>query len=146
MLQEELDKIGKAGAYGLWTASVGTMPISGTAGAVISVTGLSQSFNNLLKNEPPARIRNVNETKLQQMGVAPDLAKRYLDAEELLQNGIDVYTTVNIQHIDSLNDVVAQITRDSFPRPFQARRVGTARSPLLASPGPARSSRLSPPR
>src|SRR5438105_4089748 len=37
--------------------------------------------------------------------------KRYLDAEELLQNGIDVYTTVNIQHIDSLNDVVAQITR-----------------------------------
>ena len=26
-------------------------------------------------------------------------------------NGIDVYTTVNIQHIESLNDVVAQITR-----------------------------------
>jgi two-component system sensor histidine kinase KdpD len=36
--------------------------------------------------------------------------KRYLDAEELLQHGIDVYSTVNIQHIDSLNDVVAQIT------------------------------------
>src|SRR4051794_18955467 len=37
--------------------------------------------------------------------------KRYLDVEELLQLGINVYTTVNIQHIDSLNDVVAQITR-----------------------------------
>src|ERR1700734_2114481 len=37
--------------------------------------------------------------------------KRYLDVEELLNHGIDVYTTVNIQHIDSLNDVVAQITR-----------------------------------
>src|SRR5262245_38924664 len=37
--------------------------------------------------------------------------KRYLDVEELLAHGIDVYTTVNIQHIDSLNDVVAQITR-----------------------------------
>src|SRR6266508_3198172 len=36
--------------------------------------------------------------------------KRYLDAEELLNHGIDVYTTVNIQHIESLNDVVAQIT------------------------------------
>src|SRR5450755_898714 len=36
--------------------------------------------------------------------------KRYLDVEELLSCGIDVYTTVNIQHIDSLNDVVAQIT------------------------------------
>jgi two-component system sensor histidine kinase KdpD len=37
--------------------------------------------------------------------------KRYLDVEELLNSGIAVYTTVNIQHIESLNDVVAQITR-----------------------------------
>src|SRR3984957_9072260 len=37
--------------------------------------------------------------------------KRYLDVEELLNQGIDVYTTLNIQHVESLNDVVAQITR-----------------------------------
>jgi two-component system, OmpR family, sensor histidine kinase KdpD len=37
--------------------------------------------------------------------------KRYLDVEELLQQGINVYSAVNIQHIESLNDVVAQITR-----------------------------------
>ncbi|HUO88196.1 MAG TPA: sensor histidine kinase KdpD [Rhizomicrobium sp.] len=37
--------------------------------------------------------------------------KRYLDVEEILAAGIDVYTTVNIQHIESLNDVIAQITR-----------------------------------
>ena len=36
--------------------------------------------------------------------------KRYLDVEELLDAGIDVYTTLNIQHLESLNDVVAQIT------------------------------------
>ncbi|OSJ08536.1 two-component sensor histidine kinase [Bradyrhizobium canariense] len=36
--------------------------------------------------------------------------KRHLDVEELLSHGIDVYTAVNIQHIESLNDVVAQIT------------------------------------
>src|SRR5271169_2012698 len=36
--------------------------------------------------------------------------KRYLDVEELMSYGIDVYTTVNIQHIESLNDVIAQIT------------------------------------
>jgi two-component system sensor histidine kinase KdpD len=43
---------------------------------------------------------------------APDSRhpKRYLDVEELLNHGVDVYTTVNIQHIESLNDVVAQIT------------------------------------
>jgi two-component system sensor histidine kinase KdpD len=37
--------------------------------------------------------------------------KRYLDVEELLAAGIDVYTTLNIQHVESLNDVVAKITR-----------------------------------
>src|SRR5258708_1151488 len=36
--------------------------------------------------------------------------KRYLDVEGLLSRGIDVYTAVNIQHFESLNDVVAQIT------------------------------------
>jgi two-component system, OmpR family, sensor histidine kinase KdpD len=37
--------------------------------------------------------------------------KRYLDVEELLAAGIDVYATLNIQHVESLNDVIAQITR-----------------------------------
>ncbi len=37
--------------------------------------------------------------------------KRYQDVEELLARGVDVYTTLNIQHVESLNDVVAQITR-----------------------------------
>jgi two-component system, OmpR family, sensor histidine kinase KdpD len=37
--------------------------------------------------------------------------KRYLDVEELIAAGVDVYTTLNIQHVDSLNDVVAKITR-----------------------------------
>jgi two-component system sensor histidine kinase KdpD len=33
-----------------------------------------------------------------------------MDVEELLDAGIDVYTTLNIQHLESLNDVVAQVT------------------------------------
>jgi len=37
--------------------------------------------------------------------------KRYLDVEELLAAGIDVYTTLNVQHVESLNDVVAKITK-----------------------------------
>lgn len=37
--------------------------------------------------------------------------KRYIDVQELLSRGIDVYSTLNIQHVESLNDVVAQITR-----------------------------------
>lgn len=45
--------------------------------------------------------------------------KRYQDVLELLEAGLDVYTTLNIQHLDSLNDIVAQITgtveRDTVP-------------------------------
>jgi two-component system sensor histidine kinase KdpD len=37
--------------------------------------------------------------------------KRWMDVYELLDAGIDVYTTVNIQHVESLNGVVASITR-----------------------------------
>lgn len=37
-------------------------------------------------------------------------AKRYQDVEEILSAGIDVFTTINIQHIESRNDQVAQIT------------------------------------
>lgn len=37
-------------------------------------------------------------------------AKRWQDVEELLQAGINVWTTLNVQHVDSLNDVVARIT------------------------------------
>lgn len=37
-------------------------------------------------------------------------AKRWQDVEEILDAGIDVYSTLNVQHIESLNDVVAQVT------------------------------------
>jgi two-component system, OmpR family, sensor histidine kinase KdpD len=46
-------------------------------------------------------------------------AKRWQDVEELLDAGIDVFTTVNIQHLESLNDKVYEITgvrvRETFP-------------------------------
>jgi two-component system sensor histidine kinase KdpD len=37
-------------------------------------------------------------------------ARRWQDVEELLEAGIDVYTTLNVQHLESLNDVVAIVT------------------------------------
>ena len=45
--------------------------------------------------------------------------KRYQDVEELLEAGVNVYSTLNIQHIESLNDIVYQITgvkvRETLP-------------------------------
>ncbi len=37
--------------------------------------------------------------------------KRWQDVDELLNAGIDVYTTLNVQHVESLNDIVQQITK-----------------------------------
>lgn len=48
--------------------------------------------------------------------------KRWQDIEELLDAGIDVFTTVNVQHLESLNDVVSGVTgiqvRETVPDPF----------------------------
>jgi len=45
--------------------------------------------------------------------------KRYQDVMDILDNGIDVYTTLNVQHIESRSDTVAQITgiavRETIP-------------------------------
>jgi two-component system sensor histidine kinase KdpD len=51
--------------------------------------------------------------------------KRYQDVEELLGSGIDVYTTLNVQHFESLNDVVEKITgirmQETLPDTFLDR-------------------------
>jgi len=51
--------------------------------------------------------------------------RRYQDIEELLDAGINVYTTVNIQHLESLNDLVRQLTnvrvRETVPDSFLDR-------------------------
>ena len=48
--------------------------------------------------------------------------KRYQDVEELLQAGINVFTTVNVQHLESLNDLVSSITgitvHERIPRSY----------------------------
>ncbi|WP_217705686.1 sensor histidine kinase [Peristeroidobacter soli] len=68
--------------------------------AIMLVDELAHS--NLIEGEPP-----------------PRHAKRWQDIEELLDAGIDVWTTVNVQHLESLNDLVAQITgirqRETIP-------------------------------
>jgi hypothetical protein len=107
VLQEELDKIGNAAAFGSWTASAAMIPISGPASSVITGTSLGKSFNNILSTEPPARIRIINEEKLKQMGIPDELAKRYLDQP--------VYTpSQNLLLVDSLARLGAATGRDAY--------------------------------
>ena len=68
--------------------------------AILLVDELAHS--NLVGGEPP-----------------PRHPKRWQDVEELLDAGINVWTTVNVQHLESLNDLVCQITgvrqRETLP-------------------------------
>jgi hypothetical protein len=107
VLQAELDKIGKAAAFGSWTASAAMIPISGVPSSVITATSLSKSFNNILKTEPPSRIRVINEEKLKEMGISDDLAKRYLDHP--------VYTPrQDLILVDSLHRLGTATGRDAY--------------------------------
>ncbi len=107
VLQDELDKIGKAAAFGSWTASAAMIPISGPASSVITGTSLAKSFNNIVATEPPSRIRVINEEKLKEMGIADDLAKRYLDHL--------VYTPrQDLLLVDSLHRLVGATGRDAY--------------------------------
>ena len=79
---------------------------------------------------------------------APGLehGKRYEDVAEVLAAGIDVYSTVNVQHLESLNDQVAELTgvrvRETFPDSvLSQRRRGRARRPHTAGPDRASAGR-----
>jgi hypothetical protein len=78
-LQKELNSVAWAAALGSWTVSVGTMPVSGAAGAVISMTKMGDAIGDYLKVEGPADLRIRNEKALAEMGISKDLARRFLD-------------------------------------------------------------------
>ena len=75
---------------------------------------------------------------------APGLehAKRHQDIEDVLDAGIDVFSTVNVQHLESLNDQVAELTgvrvQETFPdQVLVLRRRGRAGGPDPGGAGPA---------
>ncbi|MBL0690733.1 MAG: sensor histidine kinase KdpD [SAR324 cluster bacterium] len=78
-------------------------------------------LDGLLKLSPKPDLVIVDELAHQNIDGSRHL-KRYQDIEELLSKGFNVYTTVNIQHIESRNDQVAQITgvvvRETVPDSF----------------------------
>ena len=72
-----------------------------------SVTLTEMDTDAILKRQPQLAL--VDELAHTNVPNA-EREKRYQDVEVLLEAGIDVYSTVNIQHIESLNDTVAKIT------------------------------------
>jgi len=63
--------------------------------------------------------------------------KRWQDIEAVLETGIDVISTVNIQHLESLNDAIFELTeirvRETFPDRTPANVTSTSSSPKSAT-------------
>jgi len=79
VLQKELNSVAWARTVGDWTFSVAMLP-AGAAGSVVSNVRLTNSIKNVLQQEPPARLRIINNEKLEKMGIPEDLRKRFLDS------------------------------------------------------------------
>jgi two-component system sensor histidine kinase KdpD len=127
MLQE-----GRAESYGGRDVVIGYLEPHERPETSLQAEGLDQV---------PRRLVAYGDRELEEMDLpglirrAPDLAlidelahtnvpgvehqKRYEDVEDVLQAGIDVFSTVNVQHLESLNDRVAELTgvrvRETFP-------------------------------
>jgi hypothetical protein len=79
VLQKELNSVGWAGALGSWSVTAALAPAGGVAVMVVKGSRMGQAFNDLLQKEPAPRLREINQKKLESMGVSKDLTKAYLD-------------------------------------------------------------------
>jgi hypothetical protein len=79
VLQEQLNKVGWASAIGGLSLSAAMVPLSGAGALLFKNTRLANQVTDALKEEPPSRLRIINNDKLSAMGVSKDLAERFLD-------------------------------------------------------------------
>ena len=101
---------------------IGHVESHGRAATTDLIVGFEQSPEHLSVSQPtlvgelnvPAVIKRQPDVvlvdELAHTNAASWNKKRYQDIEEILTSGISVYTTINVQHIESLLDLVAQIT------------------------------------
>ena len=80
VLQKQLNKVAWGAAVGGLTVSAATMAAGGAAAiAVYGNVRMADQLNQVLKEEPPPRVRIICEKKFAAMGIPDDLAKLYLD-------------------------------------------------------------------
>jgi hypothetical protein len=106
ILQKQLNSVAWARTVGDWTFSVAMLP-AGAAGSVVSNVRLTNSIKNVLQQEPPARLRIINNEKLEKMGIPEDLRKRFLDSPAFSPR----HTTIIASTLELLEGVAG---RDTF--------------------------------
>ena len=98
VLQKELNRIGWAAAIGGLSVSAVGMASSATAVAVASNMRLANQLNDVLKEEPPSRLRIINTEKLKGMKIREDLIEKFVEHPHFSPR----HTTVIIHNLDEL--------------------------------------------
>jgi len=109
VLQKELNGIAWATSLGSLTVSAALAPVGGPAVAAVSITRTAQQLNDLVNQYPPQRLRQINEQKLQAMGIPSDVIGRFLDH----QSFTPTQATIIVASLEALTGARG---RDAFLR------------------------------
>ncbi len=91
-LQKELNRVGWSSVAGSFSFSVAMLPL-GAVGTVASYSRMGQQITDVLRGEPPSKLRRTNEKTLLYMGVSPLTAKHFLDHPAFTPRHQTVITT-----------------------------------------------------
>ncbi|MCZ6773733.1 MAG: hypothetical protein O7G83_17375 [Proteobacteria bacterium] len=119
VLQEQLNKVGWASAVGGLSLSAALLPVGGVGALVVSNTRLANQVGEALKEEPPSRLRIINNEKLSAMGISKDLARSFLDHPNFTPR----HDTVIVAALANLKQARG---RDVFLRAILSARNGVA--------------------
>ena len=79
VFQKELDDVASATSLGSLTASAALVPVGGPVVAAVSLTLAAQQLRNFINQYPPQKLRQINQEKLEAMGMPQDLVTLFLD-------------------------------------------------------------------
>jgi len=101
VLQKQLDDVAWASWAGGFTFSVATLPISGAAGAVLTVANVNSTVEDLLREKSPSELEQINRATFRAMGASAS------DAERILNGGAFTPTQVTTfaVHLKALKSV-----------------------------------------
>ncbi len=100
VLQKELNSVAWASTLGDWAFSAAMLP-AGAGGSVVSTVRTTASVKNALKEEPPARLRIINNEKLEKMGIPADLRNKFLD-HPVFTPRHDTIITTNLEELQGV--------------------------------------------
>jgi len=110
VLQDELNAVGWTGAMGNLTVSAALAPIGGPVAMAYGMTRTAQQMNDIFKDTPPQRLRQMNEEKLLAMGVSKEITKKFLDHPSFTPRHETIIVT-DLAAIEGAKGAEAFITR-----------------------------------